>query len=121
MLPDLPARLEKYNPLDEVNRHSSPIVPIPFDTSPLIMPALVRDSLPIALDAVGVEGDSITHEPEWKKLECVPLYVPVYVARYKNEERDQDFTLMLEAAGKTVSSPRTRLSAPLMSRRACPF
>ena len=101
---DLPSGIPKYKPSRDLDQNSTPVTPIPFDTSPLILPSLLRDSLPIPLSSVDLE-DTITAQPEWTQLDCTPLYLPLYVARFKNEKRGQDFTIVLEAASNNVSFP----------------
>lgn len=98
---DLPDYIPTYKPSRDLDQYDTPITPIPFDTSPLILPSLIRESLPISLDAVDVE-DPIVDEPEWKQLDCVPMYFPMYVARYKNDKRGQDFTIVMEAGNSKV-------------------
>lgn len=78
------------------------ITPVPFDTSPLVLPSLLPPSSTLDLGDLGeVESSTV----RWNKLDAVPIYLPFYVARFKigtGEDR-QDYSLLYDASSPEVS------------------
>lgn len=80
---------------------SETISAIPFDTSPLSIPDVLRRQSSIQSLPFTVSTDSL----EWQKLEATPIYLPFYIANFKHEERE--FTLALAATDESVRPGET--------------
>ncbi|KAL7411034.1 hypothetical protein BDY24DRAFT_397485 [Mrakia frigida] len=100
-LHSLPLTLSKYNPKIDLNQHDMDITPVPFDTSPLVLPSLLPSSTLDLGDLGEVESSTV----RWNKLDAVPIYLPFYVARFKigtGEDR-QDYSLLYDASSPELN------------------
>ena len=107
-LPELPEHLPTYNPSRHLDQYGHKITPVPFDSSPLVIPHLLRraKSLKLAVDPVLREerGSFVVEDMEkdvvWEELEATPLYLPFYLAKYEFEGKESTF--LLEATNDDV-------------------
>lgn len=129
LLSELPPTLKLFNPFTDLIHDTFPVEPVPFDLSPLPLLDLLRMNAPslefsstsktgvaskhrIHMIQLDEGGDLAVGDIEMEKFECVPLYLPFWVARYRIEE--EEVLVMIEDSREKVSPSTLRaiLSLP---------
>lgn len=97
----LPPTLAKYNPAEDLEQHGFEITPVPFDTSPFVLPSLLPSGPPLNLGELGKIEDPSTIR--WNKLDAVPIYMPFYAAKFTIGTEGPDYSLLFDASSPEVS------------------
>lgn len=91
------------------NREPVPVRAMPFDSSPLVLPAMLKEQharSPISDEMLALQKDGV----KWEHLTASPLYFPIYVAVLKDKRNGETMTMAMEA-----SNPDVRSGWPLFS------
>jgi len=104
---NLPERLPTFDPSRHLNQYGETITAVPFDSSPLVLPSLLKETLPVRLTSEVKLPHGTTRreyaitDVEWKTLDATPFYLPLSVAKMEFEGKEE--TWLLEATTKRVS------------------